>query len=118
VLGAGEQAGAAGQGAMAFGATGLPFCARVWAKREACVCHMLRSGRGNVKEEEPDQKRGSFCLFLSQVSDSEGKPVGACVSDRERWGTAVLEVTQLQTKNQAQSSPAEKQKQEKKKTDA
>lgn len=83
---------------MAFGDTGLPFCMHVWAKREARICHTLRSGHGNVKEEEPDQKQGFFCLFLSQISCSDGKLVGVCISDRVRWRIVVLEVTQLQIK--------------------
>lgn len=98
VLGAGEQAGAVHRGAMAFGDTGLPFCVFAWAEREAHICHTLRSGRGNVKEEEPDQTRGFFCLFLSQISCSEGKPVGVSIADRTCWRMPVLEVTQLQIK--------------------
>lgn len=70
-------------------------CEQAWAEREAGICHTLRSGRGNVKEEEPDQKRGFFCLFPSQISCSEGTLVAVRISDRVRWRIAVLEVTQL-----------------------
>lgn len=54
----------------AFRDKGLSFslCVCAWAEREARICHMLRSGCGNVKEVEPDQKRGFCCLFLSQIS--------------------------------------------------
>lgn len=79
--GAGKQAGAEPRGAMGCGHTGPPFCLRAWAQREARVCHGLRSGRGNVKEEEPEQKRGFICLFLPQISRLEGNPVGVCISD-------------------------------------
>lgn len=40
------------------------------------ICHALRSARGSVKDEKPDQKLGFFCLFHSQISCSEGKLVG------------------------------------------
>lgn len=97
VLGVGEQARAACRGVVAFGDTGIPFqLCHVSGEHGACACHRLRSGRGNVREEEPDQKQGLSCVFLTQIPCSEGRLVGVCISDTVSWKIAVLEVTQLQ----------------------
>lgn len=98
VLGVGEQAGSACRGTVAFGATGITGILFQLCPVGAWVWHRVRSGRGNVREEEPHQKQGLFYVFLPQTPCSEGRVVGVGISDTVSWKITVLEVIQLQTR--------------------